>query len=326
MIILLNHGNRRYLCNQLFPLANIMVLGLETRQRVMFPSFIPYAGSFVGSASGASPSFSLERKGGGPAASQALRQNIWRLAWLMARLGKMCGVVRFRPWEIDRYLNLSAPETRNAVKAGARQVLRGFYCIHDEALTAYGDRVREYFKLVPPLAAEVDACTTQARLGADVLIGVHLRMGDYRDFLGGALFYEGTEYRKVMESAASLFSGSKVRFMICSNESQPPELFHGLDVCRGPGGAVTDLYALAGCDYVIGAPSTYSAWASFYGRTPRFVLPERTVEERQAGVVPAPRLSDFKVHEWGYGAYESPSTTAELRLQPFAPASTDTLS
>lgn len=316
MIIYVNWGSGkgRALCNQLFPLANIMVLGLETRQRVMFPSFIQYAGSFLGSASGASPSFSLELKGGGPAANQALRQNIWRLAWLMARLGKMCGLVRFRPWEIDRYLNLSAPETRNAVKAGARQVLRGFYCIHDEALTVYGDRVREYFQLVPALAAEVNACTTQARRGADVLIGVHLRMGDYREFLGGALFYEGAEYRQVMKRAADLFTGRKVRFLICSNEKQPEELFRGLDVRPGPGGAVTDLYALAACDYIIGAPSTYSAWASFYGRAPRFVLPERTPEQRQAGELPNPKLADFQVHDWGYGAYERPSPAAELRL------------
>lgn len=315
MIILLNHGNKRYLCNQLFPLANILALGLETGQSVMFPSFIPYAGSFVGSASGWSPSFSLARKPSGPPASQTIRQNIWRLAWLAARLGKMGGLVRFRPWGIDRYLNLSAPETAGLVKGGARQVLRGFYCIHDEALTTYGDQVREYFKLVPALAEEVAANIAQARQGADVLIGVHLRMGDYRDFLGGALFYEATEYRQVMERVAALFPDRRVRFTICSNETQPPELFQGLEVSRGPGGAVTDLYALAGCDYVIGAPSTYSAWASFYGRTPRFVLPERTVEQRQAGVVPELRLTDFKVHDWGYGAYESPCATAELRLK-----------
>lgn len=314
MIILLNHGNKRYLCNQLFPLANTLVLGLETRQSVMFPSFIPYADSFQGSASGVSPSFSLQRTMVGPPARQALRQNIWRLAWLIARLGKMCGLVRFRPWEIDRYLNLSAPGTKIAVKAGARQVLRGFYCIHDEALTTYGDRVRAYFKLVPQIAAEVDARVTQARQGADILVGVHLRMGDYREFLGGALFYEATEYRQVMARAVGLFPERKVRFMICSNETQPPELFRGLDVCLGPGGSVTDLYALAACDHIIGAPSTYSAWASFHGKTPRFVLPERTPEQRQAGAVPNLRLADFKIHDWGYGAYENPSTESELRL------------
>ncbi len=31
---------------------------------------------------------------------------------------------------------------------------------------------------------------------------------------------------------------------------------------------ITDLYTLAQCDYIIGPPSTYSMWASFYGNVP----------------------------------------------------------
>ena len=29
-----------------------------------------------------------------------------------------------------------------------------------------------------------------------------------------------------------------------------------------------DLYGLAACDYIIGPPSTYSHWASFWGKGP----------------------------------------------------------
>ena len=31
---------------------------------------------------------------------------------------------------------------------------------------------------------------------------------------------------------------------------------------------ITDLYALSRCDLIIGSPSSYSQWASFYGDVP----------------------------------------------------------
>ena len=31
---------------------------------------------------------------------------------------------------------------------------------------------------------------------------------------------------------------------------------------------MTDLYALSRCDYIIGPPSTFSQWASYYGHVP----------------------------------------------------------
>jgi hypothetical protein len=40
----------------------------------------------------------------------------------------------------------------------------------------------------------------------------------------------------------------------------------------GPGSVVGDLYALARCDYIMGPPSTYTQWASFYGNRPMLCL------------------------------------------------------
>ena len=41
---------------------------------------------------------------------------------------------------------------------------------------------------------------------------------------------------------------------------------------RAPGTALEDLHALAGCDYLIGPPSTFGAWASFHGDVPRYTI------------------------------------------------------
>lgn len=45
-------------------------------------------------------------------------------------------------------------------------------------------------------------------------------------------------------------------------------MFAGFQATFGSGDTVEDLYALAECDYLIGPPSTFTVWASFYGNVP----------------------------------------------------------
>jgi hypothetical protein len=60
-----------------------------------------------------------------------------------------------------------------------------------------------------------------------------------------------------------------VAFLVCSNEPVAPLLsLEGLKVFEGPGTAIGDLYALAGCDKLMGPPSTFSLWASYWGGRP----------------------------------------------------------
>ena len=54
----------------------------------------------------------------------------------------------------------------------------------------------------------------------------------------------------------------------------PAAPFSGLTVDHGPGDPVGDLFALAGCDRVIGPPSTFSQWAAFFGDVPICFLDE----------------------------------------------------
>ena len=62
--------------------------------------------------------------------------------------------------------------------------------------------------------------------------------------------------------------GKSVSFLLCSNEPVQAENFKEFLIHDGPGDMISDLYSLAACDYVIGPPSTYSMWASFYGGKP----------------------------------------------------------
>jgi hypothetical protein len=134
-----------------------------------------------------------------------------------------------------------------------------------------------------------------ARTGVDVLIGLHIRRGDYVHFFGGKYNYSTSFYQQVMETMGSFFSGRRVAFLLCTNG--PKEFADNLPykIISGPGmeqGALGDLHCLAECDYIIGPPSSFSLWAAFYGRKPivhlfeqrlpagvaDFVIPDRTFE------------------------------------------------
>jgi len=113
------------------------------------------------------------------------------------------------------------------------------------------------------------------------LIGVHIRHGDYRHFMDGKYFYTFEEYHQILKEVRILFPHQKVRFCICSNVPIEKEKFYGLDIVTGPGEAIDDMYVLAGCDYLVGPPSTFTIWASFYGNTPLYQIedPESKIKE-----------------------------------------------
>ena len=106
------------------------------------------------------------------------------------------------------------------------------------------------------------------------LIGIHIRRGDYKEWLCGKYYYSIDDYIKKMKELLSVFKNEKVKFLICSNEKLESESFKeaGFNFAFGLDDTIKDLYSFAKCDYLIGPPSTYSAWASFYGNVPLFHL------------------------------------------------------
>jgi hypothetical protein len=68
-----------------------------------------------------------------------------------------------------------------------------------------------------------------------------------------------------MRQIRAALPNRSVRFLLVSDESIDMSNFSEFDVVAGLGDAVGDLYSLARCDYLIGPPSTYTSWASWYG-------------------------------------------------------------
>ena len=155
-----------------------------------------------------------------------------------------------------------------------------------QATTEFADVARRYFEPAPKHAEATSRFTERCRQGTDTLIGVHIRQTDYAKFMGGKWLFPLSEYRRCMEAVAG-FSPCHTRFLIASDSPVDPAVFHGLDVVFAPGHTYQDNLALAQCDLLIGPPSTYNQWASFYGKVPLFRITEvgRPVQRDQFEVM-----------------------------------------
>lgn len=118
-----------------------------------------------------------------------------------------------------------------------------------------------------------DALIADLRLRFDILVGVHIRRGDYSTFKGGIYYYDDKVYQKYMMHIKSQLADKKVAFFISSNSTINSTEYKDLKVYQLENAeGIEDLYALSKCDYIMGPPSTFSMWASFSGSVPLKIL------------------------------------------------------
>jgi hypothetical protein len=130
----------------------------------------------------------------------------------------------------------------------------------------------------------VSLLINEFRKNYDLLIGVHIRRGDYKDFQGGKYYFSDEVYRAYQKKVAALFAGKKIKFYIFSNEKIELQNFSGLDTYFNPAASsVYDMWAMSQCDYIIGPLSTFSMWASFWNKTPLYIMdaPNNDIEISQ---------------------------------------------
>jgi len=155
----------------------------------------------------------------------------------------------------------------------ARLVFVYGWRFHAPALVQrHAEKIRAYFRPIEEHENSSRQAVEQLRRNADVVIGVHIRLGDNYKWRGGKYFFPVSRYRGWMNELVEQFPGRKISFLVCSDESRNAAEFPGLTVGFGPDTPVGDMYALAKCDFVFGPYSTFTQWSSFYGDKPLFHL------------------------------------------------------
>ena len=138
-------------------------------------------------------------------------------------------------------------------------------------LTQTMPQLKQVFRPKEEIMQKAEAMIADLRKKSNIVVGVHIRRGDYATWNDGRFFYELEDYRQFMLRVQQCYPKQKVGFFISSNEDFPTGTFNGC-VChrfgKEPSGAVLDLYTLSLCDRIIGPFSSYSRWASFIGEVP----------------------------------------------------------
>lgn len=169
-------------------------------------------------------------------------------------------------------IDLDSAEVREELQRFRFWIAQGWLFRSDKLIEKHQAAIREHFRLTPTHAEVVSKKIARLRQENDLVVGIHIRAGDYATWDNGKYFYSPADYAKVMRAIAEQVPNRRVTFLVCSNSKLSQTDFIGVNVCFGPGHLVQDMYLLAETDLIVGPPSTFSAWASFYGVVPLAVL------------------------------------------------------
>jgi hypothetical protein len=168
----------------------------------------------------------------------------------------------------DRCLDFSGARFQEASCSNRLVILHGWRIRDYQGFLAEADFVREYLRPDARLTAPVDQELETMRAAGRVLIGLHMRGTDFKDWLGGRFFLTKADYRKRMLEMRRIF-GENIAFFIASDESPDPDAWQDIaPVLWRSRSPIQDMHGLSRCDYIAGPPSTFSGWAAFAGQKP----------------------------------------------------------
>jgi len=149
---------------------------------------------------------------------------------------------------------------------------KGWYTMDDTRYLALTKKeLQHFFRPREEIMDKAENMLSEIRQEADMVVGVHIRHGDYKTFFGGRYYYTLEEFHQFMLRIQRLYQDKKVAFFISSNETFSTDTFAGCRCYRfgkESSGDILDLYTLSLCDRILGPWSTYSRWASFIGEVP----------------------------------------------------------
>jgi hypothetical protein len=262
------------LANRLLLFAHFVGAAVEHGFTVFDPAFFAQARYFPTTARTLFCRYPADRRilppfPGGREALLTLAESSADLLHRFQGRGHDVGLIRLRR---DQHLDLNSPAFLDLVATHRVVFVQDWFFRNADNCARHRDLICSFFtpweKHLDAARAVVEPVRRRDRL----LVGVHVRRSDYERFKGGRFFYSHDQYARLMRGVQRAFPDRDPTFLVCSDEPVPEGAFAGLDVVRGPGPEVEDLYALASCDLLLGPPSTYTTWASYYGQVPRYAV------------------------------------------------------
>lgn len=276
-MLIISRGYGR-LGNRLSQFAHFIAFAKEYNLRIINPYFCKYAKYFEATKDNFLCSFPKSKIGRHRFLEELLRLIIRGIE------GGLCGEkINNRVISAFRFKN-DCPDIEQ-IKMRMKKIfflfVSGGYFRDYKNVKKHSEDIKNYFTPVKIHRDNVNNLMRIIRKKTDVVVGVHLRRTDYKFWEGSKYYYQHSEYLEFMSKIKFLLSPKKVGFLLCSDEKLDLDFFKQIDyIFNGSGHFIEDLYCFSGCDFLIGPPSTYTIWASFYGNVPLLMV-RSTNEEIQ---------------------------------------------
>lgn len=252
------------LCNRLWAYSKVIATASASKKTLLIPEFYEYSKYFECVNKSEKIIFST------PSDSRIAQLFFWTLKSLLwegklTRFLRKVGLVQDIPSQPSEKMGNLNPFVIYLVESWALQVDKSI-------VVSETPRIHQIFRPKAEYTDEVRRRLDFLRSKSDVLVGVHIRKGDYSQYRGGRYDYDLSEYVKIMKSLRR-DCRERVGFFLASNSRLDTSLFSDLLVYQLPDSpAMHDLVGLSMVDYIIGPPSTFSMSASYYGKVPLYFL------------------------------------------------------
>ena len=255
-------GNRLYLG------AHLIAWAKKKDAILLNPGFHDYENLFEGTYRDAlvrfpEPSEPLRLQSG---CKEFLRQSIERISIrLLNRESPVFQTIDLRPEGPD----IADPTFVDRLIARPVTFIRGF--VYNNTCRYIVDAypsIQRYFRPRRDLLPAIEEPINNLRGQVDVVLGVVIRHGDFKSWQGGQFYHESEDYIQLMDQAVTALKGKRVGFFIASDEDQNPALFAHHTFYFRSGHPAENLCALASCDGMIAAESSFTGWSQYYGQVP----------------------------------------------------------
>ena len=280
IIVVRNYGQ---LGNRLQLSAHLIAAAREYNVTLLNPSFTEYAHYFTSTHSDLWCRYPALPPSPGKQPPSTLRR--WATHQAMYLSGKMLGYAQrvglpapMIQLPKDGLCDPGSENFKRLAQSSIPLLVSGFGFYNRSLLVKHAAEIRAHFEIAPVHRARVNSLMQRARNEGDVTVGIHIRHGDYVRFRDGIYYYTIPQYVAMMRQIEEQLSGRKVAFCVCGNSKLDRRDFGDLNVHFGTGHLVEDMYSFAETDLLVGPPSSFTGWASFYGRVPRIAM--RTADQQ----------------------------------------------
>ena len=201
-------------------------------------------------------------------------------------------------WKLKRFSNKGAHVVENfentydlsSLSKFSKIELKGFHFCSHELINKHRNKILEILSFNKNFTKPIKLQLLSFRRSFKILLGVHIRLNDFKEFYDGKFYHESSVYIENIKKFISFFKNpSSVGVVICSDDLSVLDQFSIFKPLTPKGNVVEDMYALSQCDYILSTQkTTMSSWAAFYNNIPIFkILPSHLPE----------KLDDYKIQD-----------------------------